>query len=344
MKATSSPKALSIELKTIRIDGGTQSRAGLHDETVADYADALRAGTTFPPVVIFYDGNTRWLADGFHRYAAAAAAGMKAILAEIRQGSRRDAILHSVGANETHGLRRTNEDKRRAVQTLLDDQEWSKWSDREIARQCQVSQPFVSKLRPITDNVGSERTYTTKHGTTATMDTSAIGKSPIAAAADPASPPEPPEASDPSVTPAPDEAASIRAEIQANKPQALRDADAKKAEAVASRKSGGADVELRDRIEELEEAVKTLEAENAALKAENTMFSEMRVQFEQGGFEKVIAGKDEEIRVLKTRVVRESEDKVSWKRTADMWRRRAEEAGWSNEAVIDIKTGEFVDG
>jgi hypothetical protein len=94
-------------------------------------------------------------------------------------------------ANATHGLRRTNEDKRRAVTTLLNDiaptcekghvcpQEnrcWATWSDREIARQSNVSQPFVSALRPrLTDNVISERTYNTKHGTTSTMNTANIG-------------------------------------------------------------------------------------------------------------------------------------------------------------------------
>jgi hypothetical protein len=59
----------------------------------------------------------------------------------------RDAVLHSVGANATHGLRRTNEDKRRAVETLLNDEKWYLWSDRQIARQCQVSHSLVSKIR-----------------------------------------------------------------------------------------------------------------------------------------------------------------------------------------------------
>lgn len=60
----------------------------------------------------------------------------------------RDAILFSVGVNSSHGLRRTNADKRRSVMRLLDDAEWSTWSDREIARRCGVSQPFVGNLRP----------------------------------------------------------------------------------------------------------------------------------------------------------------------------------------------------
>lgn len=71
-------------------------------------------------------------------------------------------------------------DKRRAVLTLMEDAEWSKWSDNKIAEKCGVSQPFVGKLRESLITVISEnpptRTYTTKHGTEATMDTSRIGR------------------------------------------------------------------------------------------------------------------------------------------------------------------------
>ena len=74
---------------------------------------------------------------------------------------------------------RTNADKRKAVITLLEDAEWSQWSDREIARRCQVSNTFVSNIRPSLSTNDSEKqqsTYTTKHGTTATMNTANIGK------------------------------------------------------------------------------------------------------------------------------------------------------------------------
>jgi protein gp37 len=145
-------------------------------------------GAAFPPVTVFSDGHDYWLADGFHRIKAAERIGKETIEAEIQQGGRREAILHSVGVNATHGLRRTNDDKRRAVMTLLNDTEgyigedgkrhyWYKWSDREIARRCAVHNSFVSRLRASLSTSDSEpRTYTTKHGTTATMDTSAIGR------------------------------------------------------------------------------------------------------------------------------------------------------------------------
>ena len=166
-----------MALSDIRTDGGTQSRASLYQNIIEDYSAALGEGASFRPVVVFYDGREHWLADGFHRYHAHQKLGLVEIGVDIRQGTRRDAVLHSVGANDNHGLRRTNEDKRRAVLTLLNDDEWVKWSDREVARQCSVSHEFVRRLRPVTVNVDSEkRTFITKHGTTSTMDVGPIGK------------------------------------------------------------------------------------------------------------------------------------------------------------------------
>lgn len=167
--------ALSVE--RIRTDGGTQPRAEMNQLVVDEYAASMEGGAAFPPVVVFHDGEGHWLADGFHRVAAARSLQRLSIGAEVRQGTRRDAVLFSVGANASHGLRRTNADKRRAAEVLLADSEWSGWSDREIARRCGVSDRFINSLRPpVTANGSqSERTYTTKHGTQATMNTSRIG-------------------------------------------------------------------------------------------------------------------------------------------------------------------------
>lgn len=172
----------TVKLKDIRRDGGTQPRAGLYEDWAQEYAEEMRAGATFPPVVVFYDGSEYWLADGFHRCRGYEIAGHEDVNTDIRQGTRRDAVLYSVGANGSHGHRRTNSDKRQAVMTLLNDTEWSKWSDNAISKQCGVSQPFVSSLRKSDtyNNYKSEepRTYTTRHGTQATMNTGNIGQRP----------------------------------------------------------------------------------------------------------------------------------------------------------------------
>ena len=136
-----------IKLSEIHIDGGTQPRSEIDEQIVSEYAEEMREGDEFPPVTVFQDGLKYWLADGFHRYHASNRLGFLEIEAEVHSGTKRDAILYSASANAKHGLRRTNADKRKAVLTLLNDEEWSQWSDREIARRCEVSPKTVSKYR-----------------------------------------------------------------------------------------------------------------------------------------------------------------------------------------------------
>jgi hypothetical protein len=175
-------KVKEISLSRIVAQQEVQARVAMNEETIEEYAEAMRKGDKFPPLVVFSDDSASyWLADGFHRYHAAKQIANKwSLLAEIRAGGKREAILFAVGANASHGLRRSREDKRNSVLKLLNDKEWSQWSDREIARQCTVSQPFVSKLRAeLTDNVISEnqiRTYRTKHGNLSAMNTRNIGR------------------------------------------------------------------------------------------------------------------------------------------------------------------------
>jgi len=134
-------------VEKIRIDCGTQSREKIDQQVVSDYAVALKEGAKFPAVVVFHDGLEYYLADGFHRYLAHVQAGRTEIEAEVKNGTLRDAILYSLSANDSHGLRRTNADKRKSVMTLLEDDEWKQWSSSDIARACKVSHVFVIKLR-----------------------------------------------------------------------------------------------------------------------------------------------------------------------------------------------------
>ncbi|MFY7913559.1 MAG: hypothetical protein ACOVPA_02720 [Rubrivivax sp.] len=135
------------KLSEIRVDGGTQPRAGLSESTVREYAEAMMAGDEFPKMVCFWDGASRFLASGFHRYFAHQAAGSVEVEVEQRTGTRRDALLYAVGTNYDHGLRLTNDDKRKAVRLLLEDEEWGQWTDRRIASETNTSHPFVAKVR-----------------------------------------------------------------------------------------------------------------------------------------------------------------------------------------------------
>lgn len=159
----------TIKLDLIQ-DGGAQMRVEMTENIVQEYAEAMVAGDVFPPIIVFFDGTDHWLADGYHRTEAAKLLGRTEIDADVRQGTQRDAMLHGIGANAKHGLRRTQADKRKAVTALLADEEWSKWSDRKIAAAAGCDHKTVGKIRrDITGDFPSERVYRDRHGNTSKM-------------------------------------------------------------------------------------------------------------------------------------------------------------------------------
>lgn len=129
-----------------------QLRESTNHELAREYGEDMRLGCEFPPVVVYFDSaptvRLHDLAGGFHRsWGALYAFGPKgSILADVRQGTRRDAILFAASDNSKHGWRRTREDKRKAVAKLLDDAEWGRWSPRRIADACGVSANLVSDM------------------------------------------------------------------------------------------------------------------------------------------------------------------------------------------------------
>jgi transposase-like protein len=136
---------MKLKLKQIRADGGTQPRTTIHDPVVAEYAEAMREGAKFPPVTVFFDGKAYWLADGFHRWGAAMSMKLESIECEVRQGTLSDAQWYSFSVNQAHGLRRTNEDKARAVKAAL--RHSPQRSNLEIARHVGVSDETARKYR-----------------------------------------------------------------------------------------------------------------------------------------------------------------------------------------------------
>lgn len=171
-----------IPIDKIRRDIDLQPRAQMNLGVVDEYAEAMLAGAVFPPVDVYFDDEWYWLADGFHRVAAAERCEQDTISVIVHKGDKRAAKLHGVGANVAHGLRRTNADKHKSVVTLLRDPEWCGWSGREIARRCGVSPNTVENIRrelsaqnEQIDAVTSAERIVRRGNTTYTMDTSKIG-------------------------------------------------------------------------------------------------------------------------------------------------------------------------
>ena len=138
-------KKLIVPLNEIEIDGSTQGRVRIDQATVDEYVRAMDKGAKFPAVDLFIDGLTHWVGDGFHRILAAATIGRPSITANVRPGGQSAALVWALGANAEHGLKRTAEDKRKAVEVAL--KEFPNESDRAIARMCKVSPTTVGNVK-----------------------------------------------------------------------------------------------------------------------------------------------------------------------------------------------------
>lgn len=136
-----------IKVDQIRIDGGTQVRENISQETVYKYKEDMEKGDIFPLMEVVYDGTTYWLIDGFHRYHAMKLLNQKTVEVNYRPGTLQEAQVLALSMNAKHGLPRTNADKRRYVERALELELTRNLPDAEIARICEVSKPFVASVR-----------------------------------------------------------------------------------------------------------------------------------------------------------------------------------------------------
>lgn len=158
-----------VAIADIVMDAELQMRAGMQMQTVAEYAEILSEKNDkwpFPPVELMRrkDGSLV-LVDGWHRVEAARRNDWETVSATVVSGTETQIFEACLRANAKHGLRRTNEDKRKAVLAALE--KWPGFDARKIARKCGVSHTFVSKLK----NAASP-------GSVATSNTTAVAESP----------------------------------------------------------------------------------------------------------------------------------------------------------------------
>jgi len=170
-------------VKDVAIDSlrteNLQIRVEMQDECIEDYAAAYRERPEeMPPVVVFYDfmGDAYYLADGFHRVEAAKRAECTKIKAEVHEGTYKAALKYALGANAKHGLRRTNADKRNAMEIAWRNREKLFGKEKPFARQlaeiCGVSERnaayFLADMKDC--NLQSPSESQTPDATTVTHD------------------------------------------------------------------------------------------------------------------------------------------------------------------------------
>ena len=129
-----------------------QSRAGRqNDAIVAEYAERYSEGKKMSPIDVCGTHNLGFfIFDGHQRFAGMKQAGFTGdteIMVNVVDARIEQAVVKwlAAGANTEHGLRRSNDDKRRAVEMALESH--PEQSDRAIADHVGTSHEFVRQLR-----------------------------------------------------------------------------------------------------------------------------------------------------------------------------------------------------
>jgi hypothetical protein len=143
------PKFEKLAIDNIEATAATQVRVRIDKAVVEQYTEDFKDGAAFPPLDVYCERNTERyvLADGFHRHRAAINAGRTEIGCNVHEGTMHDALVHALGSNAEHGHRRSNADKRHAVEMALKDPQLSKLKQKEIADVCRVTTRTVRRLQ-----------------------------------------------------------------------------------------------------------------------------------------------------------------------------------------------------
>ncbi len=143
-----------VDISDITADPAMQQRHAMRDAIITEYMEVLQAGGELAPIkLIKSNDGTFWLWDGFHTLQAAKKLDRKAIKAEVEHGTKADAWLKSLGANDKHGIRRSKLDLYKAVDNALSDPEIKfslldedkQYSFRSVAKLCAVGHQTISK-------------------------------------------------------------------------------------------------------------------------------------------------------------------------------------------------------
>ena len=160
-----------LSLKAIGTpDTRLQQRVEMNVDHVRKLERILHDDGNLRPIIVFEEQEPYKLhvADGFHRHEAHKNAKRSSIWAWVIQGTYRDAMIYSTMCNQDMCLKRTPEDIKKAVFTLLDDEEWWRKSDTMIGNHCGVSSGTVSKYRlehSVAQGVPLPKTVETGDGT-----------------------------------------------------------------------------------------------------------------------------------------------------------------------------------
>ena len=155
--AADQPEIADLLISDIELDSALQTREHLDYDKVLEYRASLDRGDSLPPISVVRDRDNPDLlriTDGFHRLSAHTMRGAISITAEIITLDQAGAVLLAASANRSHGLPRSQMDKRRAVALLLGNPEYTKWANRKIANALNIDDKTISAVRGQLEQAG----------------------------------------------------------------------------------------------------------------------------------------------------------------------------------------------
>jgi len=143
-----------ISIDKIILKNEFQPRVEIDSEVINEYKEKMDNRVEFPPLDIFKVENKYYLVDGWTRYYAYDKRNIEKVKCEIHEGTEDEAFNFTCSANDENGQKRTNEDKRRAVENAL--KRYPKKSAGYIAKICKVAVSMASDYKNKMTLVGLE--------------------------------------------------------------------------------------------------------------------------------------------------------------------------------------------
>lgn len=137
-----------LSLSSLTIDERLQLRERTDDSYVLELKEWLEEHPEkeLPRIVVYRDANKKLLlTKGFHRYSAYKKAGREKIPAFLYSGGFEEALVHALRSNAQHGMKRTREDKRKALGVAF--QKWPDIPAIEAAKICEVGRRLAEEVR-----------------------------------------------------------------------------------------------------------------------------------------------------------------------------------------------------
>lgn len=157
-----------VLLKNIDKAKSPQVRSEIRNDVAEEYSERYKLGKEhgMPPPILYKVGSDYLIADGWHRITAMEMVGIKSELFDVCEGTAEACLIRALKANSSHGLRRTNADKRASAMLAI--KKFPNQSNASLADMCGVGDDLIAEIRKQLETKGEVKktaTRTSANGT-----------------------------------------------------------------------------------------------------------------------------------------------------------------------------------